>query len=229
VLFRHLTGSSATDAGMTSSLCACRAHSTPQRRRCPRCWKGSGAASSTQVGIFRNSLRPRPAAAIQTSGQGGVCLALVNTRAMCTAGSMHSLVASPYKSAYNAAKHGVSCCHGAHCRHCFVLRMHIVLRMHSMSRAHINGSVHSNNEAVVLQALLGSRRQWHWRRPRALASPATPSAPATCSQRWSRTSWRTPLASAASARCRTAVPICSTAHKGRTGAYIHCMCCRNIC
>lgn len=47
-------------------------------------------------------------------------LRLADTRGMCTAGSMHSLVASPYKSAYNAAKHGVSSCCGAHCRHSLV-------------------------------------------------------------------------------------------------------------
>lgn len=32
-------------------------------------------------------------------------------------GSMHALVASPYKSAYNAAKHGVVCCFS----HCLVI------------------------------------------------------------------------------------------------------------
>ena len=149
---------------------------------------------------------------MQMSGQGGVCLMVTKTCAMRTAGSMHSLVASPYKSAYNAAKHGVCCCCGVHCRH------RPVLRLHSTADTQINAkTIDGDNEAAVLQALLVSQRQSRWRRPRAPASPATPSAPATCSQRWSRTSWRTRLASAASARYRTAVLIGSTADKGRAG------------
>ena len=51
---------------------------------------------------------------------------------------MHSLVASPYKSAYNAAKHGVSRYCGAHCRHC------PVLHIQSLADAHINVSNQGN-------------------------------------------------------------------------------------